>query len=794
MKKGKVFFILVTLMSMCPFLVKSQGRVIVSGIIEEYLSKEKIKSVTIFSGSNKNSVVSNDFGYFSVTVSKGDSCVLLFTHSSFETLELTLAVYRDTFITVSLIPKVKELSGIEISGNRPNDAKSNIGTISIPVKKLAKIPSLFGEQDIVKAIQMLPGVHNTNEGSTGYYVRGGGPDQNLILVDGIPIYNVSHLFGLFSLFPADAVKSVDLIKGGFPARYGGRLSSVLDIKLKDGNKHKFDGSYSVGLLSSHFSMEGPIEKNKSSFFVAGRRTYFDLLSKPFFKNGSKSIYNFYDAIAKLNFNLSAKSNLTVSSYLGRDHYGSTVTEKRQEVNGNATVESESGMNWGNITVLAKWNYAMSSKMNINQSLNYTKYSNVNEFNTVSNDANGNADPVRGSSFVFTTGINDITYKSELDYYYSDKIKFKGGIGYTHHFFTPSTSIIKSNNTGIPFVDKRTIGNLKTNEGWLFLESDISLNHRLQANLGIHNSYYRVEQRTYFSAQPRMNGRVLLNKNSSMELSLSYAVQPVHLLTNNGLGLPVDLWVPATKNVPPQRAMQYSLGYKLKTNQQIEFLVDAYLKNMAGVIEYSEGASFLSSTAGWESKVEQGKGVAYGTEFFLHKKTGIISGWIGYTLSWSKRKFENLNQGKWFWYKYDRRHDLKIVLIYEPTGKFDCAFNFILYSGNKTTIPNVVYTAPTGYVPPIYAGFLFDVNTEYVFHATERNNFTYKLYHRADVSFNFNKVKKRGIRTWNISVYNVYGRQNPFFYSLKETAEGSLRLFQHSIFPLLPSVSYQFNFK
>ncbi len=790
--KNKLFYFIVYLITLLPLTMKGQMAVSINGIIEEHLSKEKIKGVTVISKSNNSSVASNDFGYFSVSALKGDSVKILFTHSSFEKLELKLAVYKDTFITISLIPKIKELSEIEISRNHPNDAKSNLGTISIPVRKLAKIPSLFGEQDIVKAIQMLPGVHNTNEGTTGFYVRGGGPDQNLILVDGIPIYNISHLFGFFSLFPADAVKSVDLIKGGFPARYGGRLSSVLDIKLKDGNKYKYDGSYSIGLLSSHLSMEGPIKKNKSSFFVAGRRTYFDLITKPFVKGGNKSDYNFYDAIAKLNFNLSEKSNLTISSYFGRDNYSSTVTEKLE--GGNATAESESGMNWGNITVLAKWNYAGSSKININQSVNYTKYSNVNEFKTISNDGNGNADPARGSSFVFSTGINDISYKSEIDYYYSEKVKFKAGTGYTHHFFTPSTTVIKSNNNGMPFADRRTIGNLKTNEAWLFVESDISINQRLQVNIGVHNSYYAAAERTYFSSQPRMNGRFFLNNKSSLELSLSYAVQPIHLLTNNGLGLPVDLWVPATKLVPPQKAMQYSLGYKLKPNQHIEFVVDAYFKNMNGVIEYKEGASFLSSTLGWENKVEQGKGIAYGTEFFLHKKAGVVSGWIGYTLSWSKRKFENINEGKWFWYKYDRRHDLKFVLIYEPTDKFDCALNFILYSGNKTTIPDIVYTAPPGYASPVYAGFLFDVNTQYILNASERNNFTYKLYHRADVSFNFNKVKKRGIRTWNISVYNVYGRQNPFFYSIKETAEGSLRLFQHSIFPFLPSVSYQFNFK
>lgn len=792
--RGIIFRIIFFFLLSFPYLAKSQNTVIVSGFVEELGTREKIKSVTIFSKERNVSVLSNDFGYFSIKAKRNDSSSIIFSHSSFETIELKVAALKDTFFTVSLSPMVKELSEIEIKEGKQNDAKSYLGTVSVPIKMLTKVPSLFGEKDIVKAVQLLPGVQSTNEGTTGYYVRGGGADQNLILVDGVTIYNVSHLFGFFSLFPAEAVKSVDLIKGGFPARYGGRLSSVLDVKLKDGNKQKVNASYSMGLLSSRISIEGPVKKGKSSFFVSGRRTYFDFITTPFFKKGNKSIYNFYDCIAKLNFNLSEKSSLTISSYFGRDKYEAIVTENIYANGSVLKSVSGSGMNWGNVTSLIKWNYAVNSKINLNQSINYTKYNNINGFKDVITDSDGNIDPLKGSAFKFTTAISDISYKSELDYFHSEKMKVKSGIGYTHHYFTPSVAFIKSNNNGVPLFQNKTSGNLNTNEVWLFCETDFSIKKFIQVSLGIHNSYYSTKQQMYFSSQPRINSKLILNENSNLQFSFSFASQPIHLLTNNGAGLPVDLWVPATKRVPPEKAIQYSAGYFIKLSPSIEFSMDAYFKKMSGIVEYAEGANFLSSAGDWEQYTERGKGIAYGTELFLYKKSGMLSGWVGYTLSWTKRQFENLNGGKWFWYKYDHRHDLKIVLMYEPSKKFDCAFNFVLYSGNKATVPDIVYSGIQANMPPVYAGFIFDVNSQYALNASSRNNFNYKTYHRADVSFNFNKLKKRGIRTWNISIYNVYSRSNPFFYSLKESSTASIKLIQFSLFPILPSISYQFKLK
>lgn len=777
-------------------LVQGQIAVKIGGLTKESISQENINGVTVFYKEKKQSVLSNDVGFFSLNVNAGDTATLIFSHTSFESKTIRFLFVKDTFFVVSLFPATKELQEIKVQATNLNNENADLGVVSIPIKTLAKIPSLFGEKDLIKAIQLLPGVQTGSEGNTGYYVRGGGEDQNLILLDGTTIYNISHLFGFFSLFPADAIKNVELIKGGFPARYSGRLSSVLDIKLKDGNKQKIQGNISAGLLSSKISIEGPVKKSKSSFMITGRRTYIDLLAKPFLQsNNNKNGYNFYDGIAKLNFILTQKSNLSISVYGGRDNYSATVKEVNQSNNQIVSkATSRSGMQWGNFTAAIKWNMIVNSKMSFNQSLNYTRYNYKTEYVSEVKDIDGNSIPQKSYAYLFESSVGEISYKSEIDWFVSDKAKIKSGIGYSHQLFTPSSALLRSNNNGLPVAERRSSGNTPADLGLFFVEGIFSLNHRIQMNVGLHNSLYAINSKSFFSIQPRLTGKYLMNEQSNLQGSFSYIVQPIHLLTNNGPGLPVDLWVPATKNVPPQRAFQYSFGYLIKPKTGYEVSIDMYYKVMQRVIEYAEGANFINSADDWEKRVETGNGISYGAEFFLQKKAGMFTGWIGYTLSWSKRKFDNLNNGNWFWYKYDHRHDIKLVFIYEPSIKFDLSFNFVFNSGNKVTIPDIVYTGLQNGFPQNYAGFMLDVNSQIILNSSSRNNFNFKTYHRSDISFNFNKEKKRGTRTWNISVYNIYSRRNPYFYYLKENSNGNLTLTQFSLFPILPSVSYQFKWK
>lgn len=783
--------ILVFIFLFC-FEASGQSLKTVSGIIEEIGSKEKINGATITLLSNRHSVFANDNGFFSIQLPIGVAQKIIISHTSYQQKEIVLVLERDTFLLIQLNPSEKELTDIKIVGAQTFDFP---GKISLPVKKLAKVPMLFGEKDLIKAIQLLPGVQSGKEGSTGFYVRGGGADQNLILLDGVTVYNISHLFGFLSLFPSDAVKSVDLIKGGFPARYGGRLSSVVDIKLRDGNKEKHFLDYTVGVLSSKITVEGPIEKTKSSYIITARRSFIDILGKPFQKKQSNQFdYLFFDGIAKVSFQVTSKKSISLSFYTGKDNFLSNTTETQRTESGaiEGASTSLSGLNWGNATIALRYHTIRSSKLSIVHNLNYSSYFYNSSFTNQFTDSNGNADPSKNFSFQFKSKVQEITWRSEADWFISERLQLKIGAGFRYHKFNPAGSFLRYNQSGVQQTDQRTAGEINTSEAYTFSEAEIKIAKNVLTNTGLHINKYRVRNRTFYSIQPRFNLRYAITDETEIYTSFTYMMQPIHLLTNNGPGLPVDLWVPATANIPPQYAKQYSVGYKKKWNNGVyEFSADLYFKQMNGVIEYAEGASFVNSSSNWENQVEMGLGESYGIETFFQRKRGKINGWAGYTISWSKRKFETINNGNWFWYKYDRRHDFKFVIIYEASKKMDLSANFVLSSGNRMTLPDVQYYSASAVAN--YPGFLYDVNANIILNASERNNFRFRIYHRADISINFYKQKKRGMRVWNISIYNLYSRANPFFYTLKESSGRGLTLTSVNLFPILPSVSYQFKF-
>ncbi|TWI81472.1 outer membrane receptor protein involved in Fe transport [Lacibacter cauensis] len=776
------------------FYLEASGQSLkkVSGVIEEFGSKERMNGATITALSNGSSVVANENGFFSIALQAGEVQKLIVTHTSYLQQEIAFYLQADTFLVIQLKPQEQEIANITIVAPKPFDLP---GSISIPVKKLSKVPMLFGEKDLIKAIQLLPGVQSGREGSTGLYVRGGGADQNLILLDGVTIYNVSHLFGFLSLFPSDAVKTVDLIKGDFPARYGGRLSSVIDIKLRDGNKERHLVDYTIGLLSSKITIEGPIKKSKSSFIITARRSFADLLAKPFQQNNPNQLnYFFYDGIAKMNFLLPKKKSLSLSLYMGQDNFLNTTTEAQSDDNGTFTgnTKSLSGLVWGNTTVSLRYSAIKSSSLTIAHSLSYSLYNYKSTYSNQFKDVNGNEDLSKNFSFQFKSKVQEICWRSEADWYVSDNLQFKFGAGIRNNKYNPAGSLLRYSQSGVQQTDQQSAGEINTYEGFAFVEAQYKISKRVRTNTGVHINQYHVNNWQTFSFQPRINLRFLINPNQEIYSSFTYTMQPIHLLTNNGPGLPVDLWVPATKNIPPQYATQYSVGYKTKWKEDTyEISTDVYLKQMNGVIEYTDGASFVNSSSNWEKQVVTGLGKSYGAELFFQKKKGKFNGWAGYTLSWSRRKFEEINNGKWFWYKYDRRHDFKVVMMYEFSKRIDLAVNFALSSGNRMTLPDIQYLALAGVSN--YPGFLYDVNATIILNASERNNFTFPIYHRADLSLNFHKQKKRGLRIWNISIYNIYSRANPFFYTLRESQSKGLVLTSVNLFPILPSVSYQFKF-
>ena len=681
-----------------------------------------------------------------------------------------------------------------------------MSVVELPVQQIKSIPTLFGEADVLKAIQLLPGVQNGSEGSAGMYVRGGGPDENLLLLDGVPVYNVNHALGFFSVFNPDALKNVTLYKGSFPAHFGGRLSSVVDIRMKEGDMQKYHGNVSVGLISSKLNFEGPIVKDKLSFNLSFRRTYGDLLIKPALwiasrqdpnMNKLNAGYNFYDFNAKLNWKISDKDRLYLSFYTGDDGINFGVRYKDYEVD-DTQYNDNMGIKWrwGNKVASLRWNHVMSQKLFMDASVNYTQYRHhlgmdMSE-ETIYHHEGQTLNVKDEFNMAYKSGINDITAKVDFDYTPLPNHEIRFGGNYTYHMFRPevqSAKMIAGNAVEIDTVIGAS--NVYAHETALYVEDNMTFGDIFRVNAGLHYSTFTVEGKTYQSVQPRLSASVMLASNLSLKAGYAYMTQYVHLLSNSSLSLPTDLWVPVTKNIVPMNAHQVSLGAFYELPKLFDISLEGYYKTMDNLIEYKDGASFFGSSDTWENKVCMGRGWAYGIEFLVQRSFGKTTGWIGYTWAHSKRKFDRegmeINGGKVFPAKYDRRHDISITVQHKFSERFDLSGTWVFSSGNCGTLGTQVYEGlmdEWGYIPSI--------------NALERNNFRMGNYHRLDLSVNFHKQKKHGIRTWNISVYNVYNHKNPFLvytdYGWDEATQTERkRLMQASLFPIIPSVSYSFKF-
>ncbi len=671
-----------------------------------------------------------------------------------------------------------------------------------PVQQIKSIPTLFGEADVLKAIQLLPGVQNGSEGSAGMYVRGGGPDENLLLLDGVPVYNVNHMMGFFSVFNPDALKNVTLYKGSFPAHFGGRLSSVVDIRMKEGDMQQYHGNVSVGLISSKLNFEGPIVKDKLSFNLSFRRTYSDLLMKPALwiaRHAEKDMsklkagYYFYDFNGKLNWKISDKDRLYLSFYSGDDaiYFGVKYRDYAYE---NVQYTDNMGLNWkwGNKVSALRWNHVMSQQLFMDASVNYTQYRhNLGmEIKEEANYPNYNTLVFNEYNMAYKSGINDLTAKVDFDYTPLPNHEIRFGGSYTYHQFRPEVQSLKI--TDGDFNVDTIVGssNVFAHETALYAEDNMTLGDIFRVNAGVHYSTFTVEGKTYQSVQPRLSTSVMLASNLSLKAGYAYMTQYVHLLSNSSLSLPTDLWVPVTKNIVPMNAHQVSLGAFYELPRLFDISLEGYYKTMDNLLEYRDGASFFGSSETWENKVCLGKGWAYGVEFLVQRSFGKTTGWVGYTWAHAKRQFDRegmtINEGKVFPAKYDRRHDLSITVQHKFNDRFDLSGTWVFSSGNCGTLGTQIYEGlpDWDYIPYIQA--------------LERNNFRMGNYHRLDISMNFHKQKKHGIRTWNLSVYNAYNHNNPFLvytsYGFDEnTGQEKKVLMQASLFPIIPSVSYSFKF-
>jgi hypothetical protein len=766
-----------------------------SGYIKDAETGETMIGSRVYVDSIKKGSVSNAFGFYSITLPAGTHTVL-FSFVGKEPKKILVNLNEDISLNINLKPS-GHLKTVTVTGEKKQQESTEMSTIELSMEKVKSLPVLLGEVDIIKTAQLLPGIQSGSEGSSGIYVRGGGPDQNLILLDGVPIYNANHLFGFFSVFNADAINQVKLVKGGFPAEYGGRISSVIDIRMNDGDMKKIHGEGSVGIISSKLMLNGPIIKDKTSFMVSARRTYIDILAKPFITLANNQMgdgnklnlgYFFYDINAKINHIINEKNRIYFSVYAGDDKF--YLEDKYSFDNGSGSLveETNAGMKWGNRIMALRWNHQFGPKLFANTTFNYSQY----QFNTgfgLESYFEGQQDmPLENFSFNYLSGINDWGGNINFYYYLNPKHNIQFGVGETYHTFKPGVNQLKMNDSGTA-VDT-SFGSLRTyaHEFFAYAQDEIKFTERISANLGIHFANFFVREKMYHSLQPRASVNFLINEKSSIKASYSRTAQFLHLLTNTSIGLPTDLWVPATDLIPPQSGNQYALGYARELPKGFRMSAEAYYKNMNNIIEYKDGASFFGSNQNWENLVEIGNGYSYGTEVLLEKRTGKTTGWIGYTLSWANRQFDNINDGKVFPYRYDRRHDVSVVVTHKFNDHIDVGIVWVYGTGNAVTLALQKYNA----LPS--ASGLNNFGYGQIEHIESRNGYRMPNYHRLDLGVNIHKEKKWGEATWSYSLYNAYSRQNPFYIDygfIQGKNEKVLK--QISLFPIIPSISYSFKF-
>ena len=772
MKQG-LFIITILLTTL---LSSAQQKHTISGAVTDQQTGETLIGATIrLLGNTGIGVLTNSYGFYSITAPENKyAMVVSFSGYKSDTLEISLA--KDITHQFGLAPAGAQLDEVVVVARRNDNITRTLpGVQKISIEEIKNVPVIFGEQDILKTIQLLPGIKSGGDGSTGFFVRGGGADQNLILLDEATVYNASHLLGFFSTFNSDAIKDVTVYKGDMPAQYGGRLSSLLDVKMNDGNNKNYRVSGGVGLIASRINVEGPIVKNKGSFMVSARRTYADLflkLSKDSTIN--RSILYFYDINAKANYQLNERNKVFFSAYLGSDKLG---------------FSNQFGIKWGNTTTTLRWNHIFTNKLFSNTSIIFSDYN----YNISINETTNNLSIV--------SKIKDLTLKEDLQYYAGNHNKINFGFNLTKHTFTPGeflTSETSSYNSLI-LQDKYAL------DGVAYVSNEWEASDKIKFNMGLRLSSFNITGpgdfysynsegettdtttyssgkiiKSYLNLQSRFAATYQLNKVSSAKVSYSRNVQNLHLLSNSTGSNPTDLWIPSSNNVKPEISDQVSAGYYRNiNNNKYEFSVEIYYKQLQNQIDYKNGAVLVANEA-VESQLVFGKGRAYGLEMYAKKKYGSLTGWISYTLSRTERHIEGVNNNLWYPATQDQTHSLSLVAIYKLGKKWILASDFVFNTGNAVTWPSGKYN--------------IDGNT--TFYYTERNSYRMPAYHRMDVSATLQGKKTEKFESsWTFSIYNAYGRQNPYFIQFQNDPGDpqKTQAIQYSLFRWVPSVTYNFKF-
>lgn len=775
----------------------------ISGIVTEASTGERIAGANIFDSKLLKGTSANSFGFYSFSLPASDTVYLTVAMIGYDKYSLNFSGQSDKEVNIQLQNSKQVLSEVVITDYQNIEDKTSMSTLEISMEQIKQLPTFMGETDVLKSFQLMPGVQAGKEGNNGLYVRGGSPDQNLILLDDIPLYFVSHLGGFTSIFDANAISHVKLIKGGFPARYGGRLSSVVDIRMKDGNENKTKGTFSIGTLVSKISLEGPLINKKTTYFISLRRSFFDLFSRAFNQlmspDQASAWYNLYDAYFKICHQVTEKDRVFLSFYSGNDKIGiQSSIQQPLTYNTSNTQDYNAKITWGNFMASMRWNHIYNNRLFGNGSIAFTRFNYGTEINgeTKSNTSNAITESVYSN---FHSGINDFIQKLDFEYYPNEKHKIKFGNAAIVHFFTPGVTSFKEQRSNTPKVDL-TVGsnnNLKAYEFYIYGEDEYTLTSKISLNAGVHVSSYTTSGKPFFSAQPRISANYKIIEKTAVKASFVTMQQALHLLSNSGGGFPTDLWVPATKKVLPQKSMQVALGVvRTMTLKKaiLDISLESYYKTLSNLIEFAEGASFFNSSKSWEEKVvTEGNGKVYGIEFMIQKKEGRITGWFGYTISKNIRQFDNLNQGKNFPYRYDRRNDLSLVVNFQINERISLSSSWVYGTGNAITLGTEKYGVVNyDYNYAASAGPLPFVTYTDAHVYSSRNGYRMPDYHKMDAGINFYKKLQKGERIWNISLYNVYNRQNAYLLYFK-TVKNQNKLYQLSMFPIIPSFSYLYKF-
>jgi hypothetical protein len=750
--------------------VAAQQSYVLSGSVRDKQTGESlIKAVVRIQELPNAGIISNEYGFYSLSLPKGNYSVVV-SQVGYETLVQKIKL--DSSITINFSLQTKNvLKEVVVESSRKNDnlTKAQMGTETINMAAISKVPVIFGEKDLLKTIQLLPGVKSAGEGNSGFFVRGGGADQNLILLDEAPVYNATHLLGFFSTFNSDAIKDATIIKGNSPSQYGGRLSSVLDVKMKEGNNQNYTVNGGIGLISSKVSIEGPLQKNKSSFILSGRRTYADVFLKATEKFKDNILY-FYDLNAKANYQINAKNKIYVSGYFGRDELG---------------LGQDFGIDWGNKTGTIRWNKIISNKLFLNTSFIYSDYNyNVKLKNGETN-------------FNINSEIKDVNLKQDYTLYTNTQNTLRFGFNTILHNIKPSTF----SGTVINSVSKEGRNGL---ENAVYLTNNYKATNQLTIDYGMRLSMYTLMGgdvyniyqngvvsssiklapssfgKTYANLEPRITTNFRIDDEKSIKAGYARNVQHLHLLSNSVASSPSDQWIGNSYNIKPEIADQISVGYVTKVfKNNFEFTTEAYYKNLQNQIDYKDGAE-INTVSDVESVLLYGIGRAYGLELLLKKKEGRLTGWIGYTLSKTERKIEGINGNNWYNARQDRTHDISVVGIYDLNDRWSLSGVFVYNTGDAVTYPTGKY----------------NLQGQTLYQYAARNANRMPAYHRLDFSATYEKNKtKRMHGSWNFSLYNVYGRENAYRISFKDDPNDPTRtqIIRTALFKWVPSVTYQFKF-